>query len=74
VPTPACEGHRITRADSATATNPKWGPGVLIAYERGEPPRGIAIVAADTGDECVIPRLGDDRNPSWAGDAFRSPE
>jgi Tol biopolymer transport system component len=65
VATPACEGHRITRSDSASATNPSWGPGVLIAYERGEPPRDIAIVAADTGDECVLPGLGDDRNPSW---------
>ncbi len=74
VTTPACEGRRVTRADAATATNPEWGPGVLIAYERSEPPRDVAIIAADTGDECVIERLGDDRNPSWVPDLFRSPE
>lgn len=65
VTTPACEGRRITHSDAVTATNPNWGPGVLITYERGEPPRDIAIVAADTGDECVLPGLGDERNPSW---------
>lgn len=72
--TPACEGRRTTRAGSASATNPKWGPGLLIAYERGEPPRDIAIVAADTGEECVIERPGDDRNPSWASDVFDAPK
>jgi hypothetical protein len=65
VPTPACEGRRITPNGIPSATNPEWGPGVLIAYERGEPPRDIAIIAADTGDECVIEGPGDDRNPSW---------
>jgi hypothetical protein len=65
VPTPACEGRRITPAGAPSATNPEWGPGVLIAYERGEPPRDIVIIAADTGEECVIQGPGDDRNPSW---------
>jgi Tol biopolymer transport system component len=75
VTTPACEGRRITRAGSASATNPKWGPGLLIAYERGEPPRDIAIVSADTGEECVIERPGDDRNPSWgAPTVFDNPQ
>lgn len=74
VTTPACEGRRTTRAGSASATNPKWGPGLLIAYEYGEPPRDIAIVSADTGEECVIERPGDDRNPSWATTAFEAPE
>jgi Tol biopolymer transport system component len=63
--TPACEGRRITPAGAPSATNPQWGPGVLIAYERGEPPRDIAIIAADTGEECIIEGPGDDRNPSW---------
>jgi Tol biopolymer transport system component len=63
--TPACEGRRITPADAPSATNPQWGPGVLIAYERGEPPRDIAIIAADTGEECIIEGPGDDRNPTW---------
>jgi hypothetical protein len=74
VTTPACEGRRTTRADGPSATNPKWGPGVLIAYERGEPPRDLAIVAADTGDECVITGPGDDRNPSWGVATFGVPE
>jgi hypothetical protein len=47
---------------------------LLIAYERGEPPRDIAIVSADTGEECVIERPGDERHPSWAGSVFDSPE
>ncbi|HTV25580.1 MAG TPA: hypothetical protein VMG12_43090 [Polyangiaceae bacterium] len=38
---------------------------MLITYERGEPPRDIAIIFADTGEECVIQGPGDDRNPSW---------
>lgn len=64
--TPACESRRITPAGAPSATNPQWGPGVLVAYERGEPPRDLAIIAADTGEECVIVGPGDDRNPSWA--------
>jgi hypothetical protein len=63
--TPACEGRRITAAGAPSATNPQWGPGVLVAYERGEPPRDLAIIAADTGEECVIAGPGDDRNPTW---------
>jgi len=75
VPTPACEGRRITPPGVPSVSNPKWGPGALIAYERGTPPRDLAIVAADTGEECVIPRLGDDRNPSWAASAdFQPPQ
>lgn len=50
------------------------GPGPLIVYERGEPPRDVAIVAADTGEECFIERPGDDRNPSRATTAFDVPE
>lgn len=65
VTTPACEGRRITPAGTPSAMNADWGPGMLIAYERGEPPRDIAIIAADTGEECVIQGPGDDRNPSW---------
>lgn len=65
VATPACEGRRITPDGMPGARSPEWGPGVLIAYERGEPPRDIAIIAADTGEECVIEGPGDDRNPSW---------
>jgi hypothetical protein len=72
--TPACEGRRITRASAPRATNPEWGPGVLIVYERGEPPRDIAIIAADTGDECVIEGPGDDRNPSWGVFTTSEPE
>jgi Tol biopolymer transport system component len=74
VGTPACEGRRITPLGAPSATNPKWGPGVLIAYERGEPPRDIALIAADTGEEIVIDRPGDDRNPSWAIETFTPPE
>jgi hypothetical protein len=66
VPTGACEGHRVTAAGGASVSNPKWGPANLIAYERATPPRDIAIVSADTGEECVIQGPGDDRNPSWA--------
>jgi Tol biopolymer transport system component len=66
VPTLPCEGRRVTAAGAPGVSNPKWGPGVLVAYERGTPPRDIAIVAADTGDECVIQAPGDNRNPSWA--------
>jgi Tol biopolymer transport system component len=66
VTTAACEGHRVTPAGGVNVSNPKWGPGNLIAYERAAPPRDIAIVSADTGEECVIPGPGDDRNPSWA--------
>ncbi len=66
VSTRACEGHRVTAAGGASVTNPVWGPGNLIAYERATPPRDIAIVSADTGEECVIQGPGDDRNPSWA--------
>lgn len=65
VRTLACEGHRVTAAGGASVSNPEWGPGNLIAYERATPPRDIAIVSADTGEECVIPGPGDDRNPSW---------
>jgi hypothetical protein len=75
VPTTPCEGHRVTAAGAPSVSNPQWGPGTLIAYERGTPPRDIAIVAADTGDECKIELFGDDRNPSWAPLAdFRSPQ
>ena len=75
VPTPPCEGHRVTPAGAASVSNPKWGPGALIAYERGTPPRDLTIVAADTGEECIIPRAGDDRNPSWAAPAdFQPPQ
>jgi len=75
VSTPACEGRRVTPAGADSISNPSWGPGVLIAYERGTPPRDIAIVAADTGDECVIRALGDDRNPSWVPIVdFQSPQ
>jgi hypothetical protein len=75
VVTPPCEGRRVTPAGQASVSNPKWGPGVLIAYERGTPPRDIAIVAADSGAECVIQALGDDRNPSWVPLAdFQSPQ
>jgi Tol biopolymer transport system component len=66
VSTGACEGHRVTPAGAASVSNPKWGPGNLIVYERATPPRDIAIVSADTGAECVIQGPGDDRNPSWA--------
>jgi hypothetical protein len=72
--TPACEGRRITPDGIPSATNPAWGPGVLIAYERGEPPRDIAIIAADTGEECVIEGPGDDRNPSWGVFTTSEPE
>jgi Tol biopolymer transport system component len=72
--TAACEGRRITRAGAPRATNPEWGPGVLIAYERGEPPRDLAIIAADTGEECILPGLGDDRNPTWGIVAPSVPE
>lgn len=65
VATRACEGHRVTPAGTASVSNPKWGPGNLIAYERATPPRDIAIVSADTGAECVLQGPGDDRNPSW---------
>lgn len=74
VPTRACEGRRITRPDSPSATNPEWGPDVLIAYERGAPPRDIGIVAADTGQECFIRGPGDDRNPSWVVSSFGDPK
>ncbi|MEO8183772.1 MAG: hypothetical protein ABI895_33525 [Deltaproteobacteria bacterium] len=75
VSTPACEGRRVTPVGAESISNPKWGPGVLIAYERGTPPRDIAIVAADTGDECVIQAPGDDRNPSWVPiPDFQSPQ
>jgi hypothetical protein len=57
-----------------TARNPKWGPGVLITYERSDPPRDIAIITADTGDECVLEGPGDERNPSWAPSVFSSPQ
>jgi hypothetical protein len=67
-------GARVTPPGAPNVTNPKWGPGVLIAYERGEPPRDIAIIAADTGEECVIEGPGDDRNPSWAVDTFDPPQ
>jgi Tol biopolymer transport system component len=63
--TPPCEGRPITARDSFNAANPAWGPGTLIAYERGEIPRDIAIVDANSGDECVIANPGDDRNPRW---------
>jgi hypothetical protein len=65
VATLACEGRRITPASKPSAMNADWGPSTLIAYERAAPPRDIAIIAADTGDECVIDGPGDDRNPSW---------
>jgi hypothetical protein len=65
VSTRACEGHRVTAAGGASVSNPVWGPGNLIAYERATPPRDIAIVSADTGAECVLQGPGDDRNPSW---------
>jgi hypothetical protein len=75
VSTPPCEGRRVTPVSADSISNPSWGPGVLVAYERGTPPRDIAIVAADTGDECIIRALGDDRNPSWMPIAdFQSPE
>jgi Tol biopolymer transport system component len=74
VRTSVCEGHRTTAADAPNVSNPSWGPGVLIAYERGEPPRDIAIVAADTGEECVIAGPGDDRNPSWGIPTVAVPE
>lgn len=64
--TPACEGRRTTAADAPSARNPEWGPGVFITYELGEPPRDLAIVAADTGETCSIAGPGDDRNPTWA--------
>jgi hypothetical protein len=47
---------------------------MLIAYERGEPPRDIAIIAADTGEECVIEGPGDERNPSWGVFTTSEPE
>jgi hypothetical protein len=72
--TPACEGRRSTATDAPSAHNPKWGPGVLIAYELGEPPRDIAIVAADTGETCRIDGPGDDRNPSWGTFPVAVPE
>jgi Tol biopolymer transport system component len=68
--TPACEGRRVTRVGAPDVTNPQWGPSALIAYERGESPRDIAIIAADTGEECTIQRPGDDRNPSWGAFAI----
>ena len=75
VSTRACEGHRVTAAGGASVSNPVWGPGNLIAYERATPPRDIAIVSADTGEECVIQGPGDDRNPSWMPLAdFASPQ
>jgi Tol biopolymer transport system component len=73
-PTPACEGRRITPPSAPNATNPKWGPGVMIAYERGEQPRDIALIAADTGEEIVLAGPGDDRNPSWAIETFTPPK
>jgi hypothetical protein len=72
--TPACEGRRISQPGPEAATNPKWGPGVLIAFERGEPPRDIGIIAADTGQECFIEGPGDARNPSWVASSFADPK
>jgi hypothetical protein len=72
--TAACEGRRVSRPGAEAATNPKWGPGVLIAFERGEPPRDIGIIAADTGQECYIEGPGDDRNPSWVASSFADPK
>lgn len=74
VRTPACEGRRITPAGGPSAKKPQWGPGTLIAYERGEPPRDLAVIAADTGEECVIAGPGDDRNPSWGIVPLDEPE
>ena len=75
ISTPPCEGHRVTPVGVPSVLNPKWGPGNLIAYERATPPRDIAIVSADTGEECVVQGPGDDRNPSWALLAdFASPQ
>jgi Tol biopolymer transport system component len=74
VATPPCEGHRTTPAGGPSVTNPSWGPGAFIAYERGEPPRDIAIVSADTGEECVIKGPGDDRNPSWGVPTRATPQ
>jgi Tol biopolymer transport system component len=74
VTTAACEGRRVTDPDAPRVTNPQWGPDVLIAYERGEPPRDLALVAADTGDECVLQLPGDDRNPNWGQVAIGVPE
>jgi Tol biopolymer transport system component len=70
----ACEGRRVTRVGAPDVTNPQWGPSALIAYERGESPRDIAIIAADTGEECTIQRPGDDRNPSWGAFAISIPD
>ncbi len=74
ISTPACEGRRVTPPNAPAVTNPSWGPGVLIAYERGEPPRDIAIIAADTGEECVIEMPGDQRNPSWMPESTFEPK
>jgi Tol biopolymer transport system component len=63
--TAACEGRPITGPNSYNASNPSWGPGTLIAYERGNIPRQIAIVDANTGEECWIEHRGDARNPRW---------
>ncbi|MET0413780.1 MAG: hypothetical protein ABW217_20895, partial [Polyangiaceae bacterium] len=72
--TPACEGRPLTPRDGVTATNPEWGPGSLIAFEYGDSPRDIAIVDANTGQQCYIPRAGDDRNPSWVRVPLPPPE
>lgn len=72
--TPACESRRLSPRDGVSAANPEWGPGSLIAFEYGDIPRDIAIVDANTGQQCYIPRVGDDRNPSWVRVPLPTPE
>jgi Tol biopolymer transport system component len=71
--TTACEGRPVTTINGTNATNPVWGPDSLVAFELGSVPRDIAIVDVETGEACVIPRLGDDRNPSWVPDTAAPP-
>ena len=55
------------------ATNPAWGPEVIIAYELGSSARDIALLDIDTNTTCVLALDGEDRNPSWAPEGWQPP-
>ena len=62
-----CQGQVIVQE---TSSNPAWGPGNFIAYERGDEFRSIYVVDAETGEECQVTSKLDSRNPTWAPVGF----
>jgi Tol biopolymer transport system component len=71
-----CEGRLVTRG-ALGATNPAWGPGAWLAYERGAEggeDHQIYAVNAESGDECPVVTEFDNRNPVWAPEGFTPPE